>query len=250
MNASIALIGDYNKSVIAHTAILRSLDLLRDTLGIPVTWEWIETSAIQNPSRELSKFSGIWVVPASPYANMEAVLNTIKFAREARRPFLGTCGGCQHALIEYARNVCNINDADHGETNPNGENLIVTPLTCSLVEKKDQVVFTPGSRLFTIFNKQPTTEGYHCSYGLNPEWRDRLEDGGIEFTGFDADRDMRAFELPGHPFFIGTLFQPERSALRNEIHPLILAFVEEAAAISKELYSTHSLKMPFTKRPS
>jgi CTP synthase (UTP-ammonia lyase) len=227
MTISIALVGDYNDKITAHTAIPHALKLASSALDSSVTWKWVSTTDILNPAIDLSEFSGIWVVPGSPYANMNAVLEAIKFVRETKRPFLGTCGGCQHALIEYARNACNIYEADHAETNPKGKALIVTPLSCSLVEKEDQVVFAPDSRLSKILGEGPIYEGYRCNYGLNPKWRSQLETAGLRFTGFNTYGNTCAFELPNHPFFIGTLFQPERSALKNEqYHPLILAFLE------------------------
>ena len=149
----------------------------------------------------------------------------IRFARETKRPYLGTCGGCQHALIEYAQAICHVPDADHEETNPKAKNLIISRLSCSLEGKSDQIFFIPPSRLFSIFAGQPATEPYQCNFGLNPEWKKKLEAAGIVFSGLDAAGEVRAFELPSHPFFIGTLFQPERSALINKEHPLIKAFV-------------------------
>src|SRR5437667_11486922 len=113
MRATIALVGDYSPEVIAHRAIPRALELARD----------------------LQTFSAIWLVPASPYENMDGALAAIRFARETRRPFLGTCGGFQHALIEFARNVAGITAADHEETNPASGTLVVTRLRCSLVEQ-------------------------------------------------------------------------------------------------------------------
>lgn len=158
---------------------------------------------------------------------MNGALTAIQFARENNRPFLGTCGGFQHALIEYARNVCKLVAADHAESNPGCRTLIVTPLSCSLVGKTGQISFTPGSQLHEIFKGKDTTEAYHCNYGLNPEWKDQFEQAGIHFTGFDSENQVRAFELPSHPFFIGTLFQPERSVLNKQQHPLITAFIEK-----------------------
>lgn len=226
MNISIALVGDYNKHVIAHTAIPHALELASVALKINVTYSWIETITINNDANNLTEFTAIWVVPGSPYMNMDGALAAIRFARETRRPFLGTCGGFQHALIEYARNVCGVNDANHAETNPDGNSLVVTSLVCPLVEKTAHITFTPGSQLSNIFKGQKTNEGYHCNYGLNPEWKTRLEKAGVHFTGFDIEGQVRAFELDAHPFFIGTLFQPERSALHNQQHPLIKAFIE------------------------
>lgn len=230
MNATIALVGDHNPRVTAHAAIPRALELARAATGAAISWTWVHTATIRDAGSDLAAFAAIWVVPASPYASMDGALAAIRFARETGRPFLGTCGGFQHALIEFARNACGVREADHAETNPGGADLVVTPLACSLVEKTAGITFTPGSRLHAIFHGKPTTEGYHCSYGLNPEWRSRLEGAGLRFTGFDAAGQVRAGELPAHPFFIGTLFQPERSGLRGERHPLITAFIRAASA--------------------
>jgi CTP synthase (UTP-ammonia lyase) len=133
----------------------------------------------------VAEFSAIWIVPGSPYKNMEGVLSAIRFAREMNRSFLGTCGGFQHALIEYARNVCGVAAADHAESNPEGNILVVTQLACSLAGKTDQILFKPDSRLYSIF-KEKSTMGDQCRYGLNPLWKDRLESAGLCFSGYDA----------------------------------------------------------------
>ena len=226
--SKIGLIGDYSDKVVAHRAIPLALELAVKHHETKVTWEWIPTAALTADVNELHKFSAIWVTPGSPYANMEGVLQAIRFAREAKKPLLGTCGGFQHALIEYARNVCQIPGADHAETSPEKSSLIVTPLTCSLREKTGTINFLEGSQLYKIFEGKSTEEGYHCNYGLNAQWKSKLEKSGLHFTGFDPDSEVRAFELPSHPFFIGVLFQPERSALQGRQHPLIQAFVEAA----------------------
>jgi CTP synthase (UTP-ammonia lyase) len=200
---------------------------------VSIAWEWIHTTKIKSATGDLADFSAMWVVPGSPYANMDGVLAAIRFARETRRPFLGTCGGFQHALIEFARDVCGAAAADHAETNPAaGAELVVTPLACPLVEKSGDLRFAPGSRLHKIYDGDTAHEGYHCSYGLVPAWRGRLESAGLRFTAFDDGGDPRAFELPGHPFFFGTLFQPERSAQRDEPHPLIVALVRAVRSTS------------------
>jgi len=228
MSVSIALVGDYNERVIAHTAIPRALELASASLDAKVTWSWVETTAISSDANNLAEFTAIWVVPGSPYMNLDGALTAIRFAREMRRPLLGTCGGFQHALIEYARNVCSVHDATHAEINPDGNSLVCTSLLCSLVGKTGHISFSPGSQLYTIFKGHEPNEEYHCNYGLNPEWKTRLEMAGLHFTGFDTEGQVRAFELNTHPFFIGTLFQPERSALHGQQHPLIKAFIESS----------------------
>jgi CTP synthase len=224
----VALVGDYNPQVVAHAAIPRALELAGAATGSSLDWEWVGTTEISGPS-DLAGFSGIWVVPASPYRNMAGALAAVRHAREQRRPFLGTCGGFQHALLEFARNVAGLTGAGHAEITPGGAELVVTALACALVEKTGEISFSPGSRLQAIFGGKTTNEGYHCSYGVNPAYRGRLEEAGLRFTGFDAAGEIRAAELPAHPFFIGTLFQPERSALRGAEHPLIQAFVRAVA---------------------
>jgi len=226
----LVLVGDRSDQVIAHRAIPVALELAGAGLGVGLTWTWMHTTAIRRAAGDLAGFDAVWVVPASPYANLAGALDAIRFARETGRPFLGTCGGFQHALLELARDVAGVPAADHAEIHPGAAELVVTPLACGLVEQSGDITFTPGSRLHAIFGGRPAREGYHCRYGLNPAWRARLEGAGLRCTGFDAAGDVRAAELAGHPFFIGTLFQPERSALRGERHPLIRAFVEAAAA--------------------
>jgi CTP synthase (UTP-ammonia lyase) len=157
---------------------------------------------------------------------MQGALEAIRHARESRLPFLGTCGGFQHALVEFARNVAGIPAADHAESSPDAAVPVVTLLCCSLVGASGEIHFTPGSRLAAIFNGNSTVGEYRCSYGLNPDYRARLEEAGLRFSGFDADEEIRALELPSHPFFIGTLFQPERSSFSGKAHPLVTTFVE------------------------
>lgn len=226
----IALIGDFNPEVVAHQAIPRALELAVKATGVAATWDWIGTDAITDAPRQLAGYAGIWCVPGSPYRSMDGALAAIRLAREAKHPFLGTCGGFQHALIEFARNVADISDADHAETNATGAQLVVTPLACSLVGQHEDIRFTPGSQLHDIYHGQSSREGYHCNYGTNPVYRSRLEAAGLRFSGFDREMQIRALELPGHPFFIGTLFQPERSALTGRQHPLIHAFVRKLPA--------------------
>ena len=227
----IALVGDYSPDVIAHRAVPQALELARVAAGLEVSWHWFHTASIHDEARDLADCAGIWVVPASPYASMSGALDAIRWARETGRPFLGTCGGFQHALIEFARNVAALVAADHAESNPHADALIVTPLRCSLVEKTGAIQFVSGSRLHNAYGSEQATERYHCNYGLNAEYRAIFENAGLRFTGFDEAGEVRAMELPAHPFFIGTLFQPERAALGGTVHPLIRAFIQAAALL-------------------
>lgn len=226
----IALVGDYNESIIAHRAIPLALKLAVEQLRADVSWEWVHSRMLAGDTEQmLDAFAAVWCVPGSPYENTGGVLAAIRFVRETKRPFLGTCGGFQHAMLEYAQSVWGI-DAAHAETDPDAKNLVIAPLMCALVEVKAVLYFEAGSRLAKIYGRETATEEYHCSYGLNPEYADRLKDGPLKVAARDDEGGVRAVELDGHPFFIGTLFQPERAALRDQTPPLVKAFVAAIAA--------------------
>jgi CTP synthase (UTP-ammonia lyase) len=225
----IALIGNFDSSVPAHQAIPRALCLSAERLGISVDPVWTHTSKLgADTSARLDKFNGIWCVPASPYANAEGALAAIRCARKTGRPFLGTCGGFQHALLEYARNVLGRGEADHAETSPDAAMPLISRLSCSLIEQRGKVTFGEGTQLQSIYGAEYAEESYHCNYGLNPEYVTIFHGGALRVAAWDDAGDVRAIELTGHPFFIATLYQPERAALRGAEHPLVTAFVEAA----------------------
>jgi CTP synthase (UTP-ammonia lyase) len=221
----IALIGDYSAGVTAHRAIPRALEMAMTVTHHEVAWRWVHTGKIRQAASDLADCAAVWAVPATPYANMNGALDAIRWARETGRPFLGTCGGFQHAVIEFARNVADLPDANHAETDPEADLLVITRLSCSLVEKTGSVRFTPESRMRAAYGRDEASEGYHCNYGLNPAHRLAFEAAGMRFTAFDEADEIRAFELPEHQFFMGTLFQPERAALRGEAAPVVNALV-------------------------
>ena len=224
------LIGDYSPEVAAHVAIPKALTLAANETESRIETTWLATETVAQNIDQLSSFDALWCVPASPYASMDGALSAIQFARESQRPFLGTCGGFQHALIEYARNVLGYQEADHAESNPEAEMPLITPLSCSLVEAQGTIKLEEESRVRRIYGKSKVVEQYHCNFGFNPRYRSLLESGKMTVTGVDADGEPRVVELTNHPFFIATLFQPERSALAGVAHPLICAYVRVCAA--------------------
>lgn len=228
MTIKIGLIGDYSPSVTAHIAIPKALQLAANVIKCGVKETWLATEEILGNIERLSDFDALWCVPASPYKNMDGALAAIKFAREKSVPFLGTCGGFQHAVIEYARNVLGFAKADHLESTPNAEMPVMTQLSCSLVGAEGTIKFQENSRIRQIYGASETTEQYHCSFGFNQEYLFLFEKDEMEITGADANSEPRVIELDTHPFFIATLFQPERAALSGKTHPLVSAFVEAA----------------------
>ena len=232
MNAivKIGLVGDRSDKVRAHGAIPRALESASRLAGLDVTHAWLPTAGLAGGAGgAFDDFHGIWCVPGSPYASMQGALAAIRCARERSIPFVGTCGGFQHALIEIARDVAGIASADHEESNPGGEEPVIHRLTCALCEDEREVHLVAGSRLASIYERQTIREGYHCAFGVNPKYRAALERVGVGFTATDEDGDPRAIELAEHPFFVATLFQFELAALRGGTPPIVVAFLRAAA---------------------
>ncbi|WP_185035823.1 CTP synthase C-terminal region-related (seleno)protein [Pseudomonas canadensis] len=225
----LALIGDYNPDVIAHQAIPVALQQAAETLGLGVHVQWLDTD---NLPQSLHDFDGFWCVPASPYRDTDGAMRAIRFAREQRRPFLGTCGGFQHAVLEYARNVLGWKDAEHGELAPQAKRAVIAPLSCALVEATDSVRLAPYTRIAEAYGTLDVQEGYRCRYGVNPEFLDALLEGDLIPSGHDSAGDLRAVELLDHPFFVATLFQPERAALQGITPPLAMALLKACQAVS------------------
>ena len=225
---AIGLVGDHNTSVPAHVAIPLALQMAARSLDIEVDHEWVPTEEITSTDR-ISAFDGLWCVPGSPYRSMDGALLAIRHARENRTPFLGTCGGFQHAVIEYARNVLGWSDAEHAESSPDAGRAVISPLACGLLEDVGAIQLLPGTRIASAYAATKTAEAYLCRYGLNPDFRAALLSGPLREAAVDEAGDLRAVELDGHPFFVATLFQPERAALRGASAPLVTAFVRACA---------------------
>lgn len=131
-------------------------------------------------------------------------------------------------------------DAAHEEENPDGEMLLVSKMACSLVGVEQKITFRPKSVVHKAYGRQETRERYVCSYGLNPQFRDKLEKGSLNITGEDAGGEVRVIELSGHPFFVATLYQPQLSSNPGKPHPLMVAFIKTAISF-KESISPPSL---------
>lgn len=223
----IALVGDRSANVRAHARIPVLIEALLKREGIALDPYWIATP--DAAECDLGGFDAIWVTPGSPYASADGAIAAARTARERQIPFLGTCGGFQHALLEYARNVCGLRTVQNAETTPEAEDQLIVPLECSLVGHEEAVMIVPGTLAAKILGPGRRTERYNCSYGLNPEYLEALASGGLRFSGFDDGGLVRVMELPGHPFFLGALFQPELHGDGTQPHPVITAMAVAAA---------------------
>ena len=149
------------------------------------------------------------------------MLALIRFARERRIPFLGTCGGFQRVMIEFARNVLGIVDADSTEHTGGAGNFVVIPVVCPISTDPEspklfggeRVCFLPGSRLRRIIFEE------------NPLFRERCEAAGLHVSAVNPSGVARAVELADHPFFAATQFQPQMTSRPGDPHPLLAEFV-------------------------
>jgi CTP synthase (UTP-ammonia lyase) len=173
----------------------------------------------------LRDFSGLWIAPGSPFKSLSNTLAAVRYARERGIPCLGTCGGFQYMILEYARNALGFVDAQHAEHDPYASELFVSRLECSLAGRELVVCLQPESRVAGIYGTLEAREQYYCNFGVNPERVADLKRGELRVTGSDAEGEIRVVELRSHPFYIGTLFVPQLRSRLGQPHPLINAFV-------------------------
>jgi CTP synthase (UTP-ammonia lyase) len=229
----IAILGDFNPVYSTHHALNESIHQVCNHLGQFVQGDWISTD-IFNTNVVFGKglYSSLWIAPGSPYKDFENVLEVIRYARINNIPTLGNCGGFQHMVIEFARNVCGITHADHEETNGNAADLVIHKLACSLAGLEENLTITDTSSiLYSILKKQNFPARYFCSYGLNEKYHDILQSKGLTFTSRSDEGAIRSFELKSHPFFVGTLFQPALVSGDGEPNPILVEFFRRAILI-------------------
>ena len=120
-------------------------------------------------------------------------------------------------------------DADHQESAPDSQTLVITRLVCSLRGTEEIVHITPGTLTFEAYGRQEARERFTCSYGVNESYRQDMFGDDLRVVGQDEEGNVRIVERPSHRFFIATLFTPQLSSEPGSPHPLIVAFLRAAA---------------------
>jgi CTP synthase (UTP-ammonia lyase) len=230
----IGIIGEHDPGNETHVATDDALGHAATALGTSVDVTWLSTADVPAtaPGPFLERFGGLLVAPGSPYRSLTGALAAIEHARAKAVPLLGTCAGLQHVVVELARNVLGVADAQHAEYDPESSTLFVTPLSCSLVGQAMTVDVRPGTRAAEAYRSPTVTERYYCNFGINPAHLDDLVSAGLRVTGTDEAGEARIVELPDLPFFVATLFVPQATSSLVRPHPLVTAFLRAAAAHS------------------
>jgi CTP synthase (UTP-ammonia lyase) len=231
MTTSLAIVSDLDAAARSHVATNDAIRHSAAALGLAVKAEWVGTVELAGPegAKRLARYDGIWIGPGSPYVSMDGALLAIRPGRERGIPLLGTCGGFQHIILEYARNVLGFADAEHEESSPQASRFFISRLACSLVGRTMTISLVPGSMLAGIYGSTSVREDYFCSFGVNPEYVSTLQSGALKVVASDDEGAVRAVELSGHPFFVGTLFQPQLSSTASRPHPVVSAFIKACA---------------------
>jgi CTP synthase (UTP-ammonia lyase) len=220
----IVALGDRNPEYLTH----RELDAAFALMPAEIDCGWVATDEARKS--DLDAADGVWLLPGTPYRNDDAAFATIRKCLWAGVPFLGTCGGFQYACIELVRSLAGVAGATHAESDPDSAELVVVPLACKLYGETRLVTPVAGTRLASICGTEPF-EGFHfCGFGLAPGFAPVLETAGVVISASAPDAGVEAIELPEHPFFLATAFQPQVGvSTSGRLHPLIGAFLEAAA---------------------
>ncbi len=227
----IGIIGEFDGSFRPHAATHEALAHLEKHFPVKVKHEWISTERIGPEfAAIINQFHGFWIAPGSPYKNMQGALQIIRYARENRVPVLGTCGGFQHMVIEFARHVLHLKDAQHAEYDPYASTLVVNTLSCNLKGEPLEIeLVRKMSKTYKAYQSDKVTEKYYCNFGLNPAYQQQLHYEGLKMVGTDVHKEARILELDSHPFFIATLFVPQDNSTAEKPHPLVVAFANAVA---------------------
>ncbi|PWT93463.1 MAG: CTP synthetase [Blastocatellia bacterium] len=240
---SIAIVGKYVELEDSYKSLREALTHGGVANNLRVDVKWIESEDLMEDDYEdrLRDFDAILVPGGFGKRGIAGMIRAIYYARKSRTPYLGICLGMQTACIEYARNVCELKDADSTEFDLETPNPIIFKLRDLVgVEELGGTMrlgawpceLAPGSLVREVYGEaELISERHRHRYEFNPEYRERLEREGLVFSGVSPDgKFVEMIELPRdvHPWFIGCQFHPEYKSKPLSAHPLFAAFVRAA----------------------
>jgi CTP synthase len=185
---------------------------------------------------------GILVAPGFGARGIEGKIATVRYARENNIPFLGICLGMQMAVIEFARNILNLADANSSEMSPETKNPVINLMEeqKTITEKGGtmrlgawQCDIKPNTLAHKIYNQTTISERHRHRYEFNSDYRTQLENAGLKATGTNPETGLvEIIEIENHPYFIGVQYHPEYKSTVANPHPLFVSFV--AAAVKNK----------------
>lgn len=245
-HVNIGLIGKYADLADSYKSVIESLQHAAHANRCTIDIEVISSEFMEEPARvkSLKAFDGILVPGGFGDRGIEGKLNTIRFAREKKIPFLGICLGMQCATIEFARNVCHLDGAHSTEFDQQTKYPVI-----SLLEEQKKVVnlggtmrlgaypciVEKGSKAGEAYGVHSISERHRHRYEFNSEYKSILEKKGMVFSGTSPDKALvEIVEIKDHPWFVGCQFHPEFKSRPIEAHPLFRGFVKAALKSQKK----------------
>jgi CTP synthase len=252
-DVTIAIVGKYTGMKDAYKSLIEALSHGGVANKVKVTLDWIESEVFENedPAPFLEHVNGILVPGGFGQRGAEGKIRAVQFARERRVPYFGICFGMQMAVIEAARNLCGISDAnstEFGETTEPVVGLMTEWLQGNELQKRTSAgdlggtmrlgaypaMLSRGSRVASIYGATEISERHRHRYEVNTNYKDRLEQRGMRFSGMSPDGVLpEIIEYEDHPWFVGVQFHPELKSRPFEPHPLFSSFIEAALEQSR-----------------
>ncbi|HPN96328.1 MAG TPA: CTP synthase [Candidatus Moranbacteria bacterium] len=234
----------------AYISVLEAIKHAAYKLNVKPEIGWINSAVFEREPeklKELKKYDGIIIPGGFGSRGVEGKIKAIEFLRKNKIPFFGLCYGMQLAVVEYARNVLGMKDANTTEVDRNTKYPVIDIMPEQKKNLKDRnygatmrlgaypALLKKGTIAYGAYKKNKISERHRHRWEVNPEYIERLEKGGLIFSGVSPDsRLMEVTELPksSHPFFLGTQFHPELKSGPLKSHPLFYEFVK--ASIKKK----------------
>jgi len=240
-DVTIGLVGKYTQVQDSYKSILEAFIHAGAINNTKVQVRWLDSEHItaENAQEQLTGLDGVLVAPGFGSRGIEGKLHALKYIRENGIPFFGICLGMQCAVIEFARNVCGITDANSKEFKKSKNSIIdLMPDQRNITDKGGTMrlgaypcVLKKGSQAAIAYNSEFINERHRHRYEVNNTYRRTLEEHGMILSGLSPDTTLvEIIELPHHPWFVGVQFHPELKSRAVIGHPLFIAFIKAALA--------------------
>jgi CTP synthase len=242
----IAIVGKYVEFEESYKSLKEALVHAGLAHNLRTLLRWIEAEGVEgaNWKEQLRRYDGILVPGGFGKRGIEGMVRAICYAREERVPFFGICLGMQCSVIEFARNVCELVDADSSEFNPATPHRVIYKLR-ELRGIDDlggtmrlgayPCMLTPGSKTQEAYDQLEISERHRHRYEFNREYEETLVAHGLRIVGVSPDNNfVEVVEVENHPWFVGCQFHPEFKSKPLTSHPLFRAFIGAAYAHRKQ----------------